>query len=197
MEMNKYSNEKKHSSSLWLIRLMKPYIWRLCIVALLIVLANLADLMKPRIYATLIDDYLRPAVASKPTTSGSNVLSGTLWRLGISYFSVILVSAVSSLIQSHMVTSICQRILHETRLKLFHHIHHMKLKDLDAQGSGRLLTRATNDVESLDEFYGDVLSGLFRDMFLLVGIVIMMFSMNSRLALSGFAAVPFIILIYN
>ena len=193
--MNKQSNEKKHSSSLWLIRLMRPYIWRLCIVALLIVLANLADLMKPRIYATLIDDYLRPAVVGEPTTSGSSFLSGTLWRLGISYFSVILVSAVSSLIQSHMVTSICQKILHETRMKLFYHIHHMKLKDLDAQGSGRLLTRATNDVESLDEFYGDVLSGLFRDMFLLVGIVIMMLSMNSRLALSGFAAIPFIILI--
>ena len=193
--MNKRTDGKKQSSALWLIGLMRPYLGRLCIVALLIVLANLADLIKPRIYASLIDDYLRPAVAGEGAKVDGSFLSSTLWGLGISYFAVILVSAASSLIQSHMVTSICQKILHETRMKLFRHIHHMKLRDLDAQGSGRLLTRATNDVEALDEFYGDVLSGLFRDVFLLVGIVIMMLSMNARLALTGFAAVPVIILI--
>ena len=94
-----------------------------------------------------------------------------------------------------MITRMCQKILHETRMKLFSHIHRMKLTDLDEMGSGRLLTRATNDVEALDEFYGDVLSGLFRDVILLVGIVYMMLSMNVRLALAGFAAVPLIALI--
>ena len=108
---------------------------------------------------------------------------------------VIFISAVSSLLQSHMITSICQRILHETRMKVFDHIHRMKLKDLDDMGSGRLLTRATNDIEALDEFYGDVLTGLFRDIFLLTGIIVMMFTMNAQLALTGFAAVPVIVAI--
>ena len=193
--MDKLKSEKKRSSALWLLSLMRPYLGRLALVAVLIVLANLADLIKPRIYATLIDDFLRPTVEGEAVKAKGGFLTGTIMGLGLSYFAVILISAVSSLIQSHMVTSICQRILHETRLKLFSHIHRMKLKDLDAHGSGRLLTRATNDVEALDEFYGDVLSGLFRDVFLLSGIVIMMFSMSSRLALAGFAAVPVIVLI--
>ena len=188
-------NKKKNSSALWLLSLMRPYLGRLCVVAGLIVLANMADLIKPRIYATLIDDFLRPTLDGQPASTGGGFLTGTVTGLGVSYFIVILVSAVSSLIQSHMITSVCQKILHETRLKLFSHIHRMKLKDLDEQGSGRLLTRATNDVEALDEFYGDVLSGLFRDVFLLTGIVIMMLSMSAHLALAGFAAVPVIILI--
>ena len=192
--MDKPNGAKKRSSALWLLSLMRPYIGRLCIVALLILFANLADLIKPRIYATLIDDYLKPTLDGKAVKTGG-LFGGTIIGLGVSYFAVILISAVSSLMQSYMVTAICQRILHETRLKLFNHIHHMKLKDLDAHGSGRLLTRATNDVEALDEFYGDVLSGLFRDMFLLSGIVFMMLTMNVRLALAGFAAVPVIILI--
>ena len=192
--MDKPNGAKKRSSALWLLSLMRPYIGRLCIVALLILFANLADLIKPRIYATLIDDYLKPTLDGKAVKTGG-LFGGTIMGLGVSYFAVILISAVSSLMQSYMVTAICQRILHETRLKLFNHIHHMKLKDLDAHGSGRLLTRATNDVEALDEFYGDVLSGLFRDMFLLSGIVFMMLTMNVRLALAGFAAVPVIILI--
>ncbi len=192
--MNK-TNKQQSSSALWLLSLMRPYLGRLCIVALLIILANFADLIKPRIYATLIDDFLRPTTQGETVRTGGSFLTGTVTGLGVSYFAVILISAVSSLLQSHMVTAICQKILHETRMKLFRHIHHMKLKDLDEQGSGRLLTRATNDVEALDEFYGDVLSGLFRDVFLLGGIVIMMLSMNVRLALTGFAAVPVIVLI--
>ncbi len=191
-------NTKKRSSALWLISLMKPYAGRLIMITLLIVLANLADLIKPRIYATIIDDFLPLAGengAPQPAPGLLGFLRGTLTGLGISYFAVIFISALSSLLQSRMITRICQKILHETRMKLFAHIHAMKLKNLDEMGSGRLLTRATNDVEALDEFYGDVLSGLFRDVILLIGIVTMMLSMNARLALAGFSAVPVIVLI--
>ena len=194
--MEKLNSVKKRSSTLWLLSLMKPFWARLLLVTFLIVLANLADLIKPRIYAAIIDDFLPLAGrGAEEKLTGRGFLTGTLTGLGLSYFIVIFVSAVSSLLQSHMITRMCQKILHETRMKLFSHIHRMKLTDLDEMGSGRLLTRATNDVEALDEFYGDVLSGLFRDVILLVGIVYMMLSMNVRLALAGFAAVPLIALI--
>ena len=85
--------------------------------------------------------------------------------------------------QSLMMTKVCQTILHSLRMKAFYHIHHMKLKDLDAMGSGRLLTRSTNDIEALDEFYGDILLSLFKDVFLLAGILAAMFLMSWRLAL--------------
>ena len=180
---------KTKSPLIRLLSLMKPFLPKLIIAAILIIIANLSDLVKPRIYQIIIDDYLLAEKAvGDPYTSA-------VFGLGVSYFLVIFVGAVSSLIQSRMITRICQRILHETRMKVFRHIHHMKLKDFDEMGSGRLLTRATNDVEALDEFYGDVLTGLFRDILLLAGIVVMMLSLNWKLALVGFAAVPVIVLI--
>ena len=187
----KQTKQEKRSSALWLVSLMKPFIWRILLVTVLIVLANAADLIKPRIYASIIDDFL----PNNGVNAGGSWLTGTLAGLGVSYFAVIFISAVSSLLQSHMITAMCQRILHETRMKVFDHIHRMKLTDMDEMGSGRLLTRATNDIEALDEFYGDVLSGLFRDVFLLTGIIVMMFTMDWRLALTGFAAVPVIVAI--
>ncbi|MBQ3760696.1 MAG: ABC transporter ATP-binding protein [Clostridia bacterium] len=186
---------QKHSNALWLMSLMRPYALRLLIAVFLMLLANLAELIKPRIYAVIIDDFLPAAAGGQKMAAAGSFLIGTIEGLGISYFAVIFVSAFSSLLHTRMVTSVCQKILHETRMKLFDHIHRMKLQDLDAQGSGRLLTRATNDVEALDEFYGDVLGGLIRDVFLLIGIVAMMLSMNVKLALTGFAAVPVIVLI--
>ena len=187
---NKHASENyeaKKGALAHLLLLMKPYWLKLLIVAGFIVLANMADLIKPRIYQTIIDDFL----TGKGEKTGS-FFTSTLTGLGVSYFLVIFVSAVSSLIQSRMITNVCQKILHSVRMRMFKHIHLMTLSDMDDMGSGRLLTRATNDVEALDEFYGDVLSGLFRDILLLTGIVAMMLSMNWRLALVGFCAVPVI-----
>ena len=192
--MTEPRSTQKRSSAVWLLSLMKPYRLKLLLAGALIILANLAELIKPRIYATIIDDFL-PSAAGGAAGAAGGFLRGTITGLGISYFAIILISAASSMLQSRIITSVCQKILHTTRMRLFSHIHKMKLSDLDDMGSGRLLTRATNDVEALDEFYGDVMSGLFRDIFLLSGIVVMMLSMNVRLALAGFAALPLIVLI--
>ena len=108
---------KKRSSALWLLGLMKPFIPKLLLAGLLIVLANLADLIKPRIYKTIIE-FLPGAAAGTAGSSGS-FLTGTVTGLGISYFAVIFVSAAASLLQSRMITSVCQQILHETRMQLF------------------------------------------------------------------------------
>ena len=193
--MTEPRSTQKRSSAVWLLSLMKPYRLKLLLAGALIILANLAELIKPRIYATIIDDFLPSAAGGAAAGAAGGFLRGTITGLGISYFAIILISAASSMLQSRIITSVCQKILHTTRMRLFSHIHKMKLSDLDDMGSGRLLTRATNDVEALDEFYGDVMSGLFRDIFLLSGIVVMMLSMNVRLALAGFAALPLIVLI--
>ena len=178
-----------------MMKLLLPYKWKVAFCCFLGVLLNLAELAKPYIMEIAIDGFLTPyaglgdAYAAIP---GANWFTGTLIGLGVSYFLLTLMSAASSYAQSMMISGVCQTILHNLRVKLSDHIHRMKLVDLDRMGSGRLLTRSTNDVEALDEFYGGVLMNLFKDVFLLVGIVIVMLNMNWRLALVGFATIPMI-----
>ena len=81
------------------------------------------------------------------------------------------------------------------RQKVFDKILHMPMKLLDRFGTGRLITRATNDVETVNEFYSDVLINLFKDVFLLLGILVMMFIMDPQLALVAFTGVPLIVLL--
>lgn len=94
-----------------------------------------------------------------------------------------------------MVNRMGQSILMDIRRRVFNHIQHMSMKTLDHFSSGRLITRATNDVETLNELFSDVLVNLFKDVFMLLGIVVMMLWMNWRLALVAFAVVPLIALI--
>ena len=83
----------------------------------------------------------------------------------------------------------------DIRRRVFTHIQHMSMATLDRFSSGRLVTRATNDVETLNELFSDVLVNLFGDIFMLIGIVAVMLWINWRLALAAFAVVPLIALI--
>ena len=82
--MEKLNSVKKRSSTLWLLSLMKPFWARLLLVTFLIVLANLADLIKPRIYAAIIDDFLPLAGrGAEEKLTGRGFLTGTLTGLGL------------------------------------------------------------------------------------------------------------------
>ncbi len=194
-------SKQESKKAIWrLAGLMKPF-WALILLCCVLgVMLNLADLVKPYIMKIAVDEFLTKyagmgSEAANAAAAGKNWFLNTLVGLGFTYFGVILIGAASSYIQSLVMTGVCQRILHDLRMRTFEHIHRLPLQKLDAMGSGRLLTRATNDIEALDEFYGDVLLGLFKDVFLLVGIVVMMLKMNWRLALTAFAVVPVIALI--
>lgn len=170
-----------------LIAQLKPHKLALFFCAACVVLANLAEIAKPAVLAHAIDKYL----VAGPGGEGAMPLFG----IGLLYFAVAAAGALCAYGQALLVSWICQRVLHTVRGDVFRHIQHMPLEALDRFGTGRLITRATNDVETLSEFYSDVLVNLFRDGVLLLSIVAAMLMMDWRLALISFAALPLILLL--
>ena len=192
---NAISHEKKRSALWKLMGLMKPYWPVVAFCCVLGIVLNLANILKPYLMKIAVDEFIGQYEGLgmekvNELTKDANWFTGTLTGLGVTYFLVILAGQAAGYAQSLMMTKVCQTILHSLRMKAFYHIHHMKLKDLDAMGSGRLLTRSTNDIEALDEFYGDILLSLFKDVFLLAGILAAMFLMSWRLALVSLVMVP-------
>ena len=192
---NAISHEKKRSALWKLMGLMKPYWPVVAFCCVLGIVLNLANILKPYLMKIAVDEFIGRYEGLgmekvNELTKDANWFTGTLTGLGVTYFLVILAGQAAGYAQSLMMTKVCQTILHSLRMKAFYHIHHMKLKDLDAMGSGRLLTRSTNDIEALDEFYGDILLSLFKDVFLLAGILAAMFLMSWRLALVSLVMVP-------
>ncbi len=86
-----------------------------------------------------------------------------------------------------------QKIIYNIRTDLFKHVEGLSLSFFDKNPVGRLVTRVTNDVEALNEMYTGVLVYIFKDIFIIAGILIAMFSINVKLALVILASVPFIL----
>jgi ATP-binding cassette subfamily B multidrug efflux pump len=78
------------------------------------------------------------------------------------------------------------------RQAIFSHIQKLSFSFFDNNPVGKLVTRVTNDTENLNQMYTGVLVNLFKDIFMLVGIIIVMINIHTKLALVCMAAVPFI-----
>ena len=86
------------------------------------------------------------------------------------------------------------RIMHDLRITLFAHIQNMPLSFFNRNPVARLVTRTTNDIQNMHELFTSVISMIFKDMFLLVGIAAVLLSMNWRLALLTFLVLPLVVM---
>ena len=85
-----------------------------------------------------------------------------------------------------------QGIMHDLRLSLFKHIQALSVAFFTRNPVGRLVTRMTSDVQNMHEFFTSIITVLFKDVFLVLGITVVLLVMDWQLALICFLMLPFI-----
>jgi ATP-binding cassette subfamily B multidrug efflux pump len=85
-----------------------------------------------------------------------------------------------------------QNVMQDIRLELFRRMQSQAVSFFDRHPLGRLVTRVTNDIENLNEMFKSVIITVFKDIFILTGILAILIYMNWRLALVSFILIPFI-----
>ena len=110
-------------------------------------------------------------------------------------FFVLLAEFVLSYVQIWLTSLLGQRVMRDIRMEIFEHLQRLSVAFFDRNPAGRLITRVTSDVETLNElFTAGVVSGL-GDLFTLVAISVAMLIMDWRLALASFAVIPFVVMV--
>lgn len=115
-------------------------------------------------------------------------------KISVIFLLAIVFAFVFNYIQVIILNYTSQKIVFNIRQDIFSHIQSLSISYFDRNPIGRLVTRVTNDTETLNEMYTGVLVNLFKDIFILIGIVFVMLRMNFTLALVSFALVPLIII---
>jgi ABC-type multidrug transport system fused ATPase/permease subunit len=83
--------------------------------------------------------------------------------------------------------------MHDMRREIFAHVLRLPLSYFDHAPVGRLVTRVTNDVNAINEMFTSMLVNLFRDAFLIVGVMAIMFGLEWHLALVILTLFPIIV----
>ncbi|MCL5045597.1 MAG: ABC transporter ATP-binding protein/permease, partial [Actinobacteria bacterium] len=118
--------------------------------------------------------------------------AAALMRLGLIYLGALAAGFALNYAQTLLLQSTGQRIIFRIRQDVFSHLQRQSLAYFDRNPVGRLVTRVTNDTEALNEMYTSVLVNLFRDVFNILGIVLVMLRLNPNLALVSLATMPFV-----
>ncbi|HKK47760.1 MAG TPA: ABC transporter ATP-binding protein [Alkalispirochaeta sp.] len=105
-----------------------------------------------------------------------------LQRNVVIFLTILVTVLIASFGQVYLTAYTGQLVMKDLRLRIFDHTMHQHLGFLSMQPVGRLVTRATNDVETINELFTSVLAELTRNLSLMVAVVITMYSLNSRLA---------------
>ena len=115
-----------------------------------------------------------------------------LTRIGLILLVFLVVSFGLSYGETYVLELIGQKIMQDIRLDLFGKMQSQALSFFDRHPVGRLVTRVTNDVENLNEMFKSVTITVFKDIFILTGILVVLLYLNWKLALVCFALLPFI-----
>jgi ATP-binding cassette subfamily B multidrug efflux pump len=116
------------------------------------------------------------------------------WRLALLYATSLIAAFGCSYGETVLTALLGQRVMRDLRHQLFEHVQRLSIGFYDRTPVGRLVTRVTSDVESLNElFTAGVVAGL-GDVFTLLAIAVMMIVIDWRLAIAAFAVIPLVYL---
>ena len=166
-----------------LVGYFRPYTPQLLVSLVLMLFNSAAAVAGPYLVEVAIDSGID---ANNPAVLKQTVL---LFLLAIC------VQWISIFLRINIMVRVGQSIIYDLRAQLFEHLQTLSLSFFSRFSVGRVITRVINDVGVLREFIAWALLAIARDLFTLIGILIVMLSLNLSLSLITFIVLPVMALI--
>lgn len=117
--------------------------------------------------------------------------NGILYATGL-YLLIMLIGFVLNVINTLMLQNMGQKIIFKMRKQVFEHIHSLSLNFFNKEPVGKLVTRVTNDTESINELFTTILIKLFKNVVKIFGFAVVMFYKDVKLASLAFLMLPIV-----
>jgi len=166
-----------------LLAYLRPYKWRVIGSILLSMLASTMALAQPLLIVRAIDH----TIPNRDTVELVYIFTAFALLMAVEY-----VGQYSYIL---LVNSTGQHAMYDLRVELFGHLQKLSLSFFDRNPVGRLMTRVTGDIEVLNEMFSQGVTVIFGSLFLLFGILVLLFTLNFKMTLLALAIVPFVLVI--
>ncbi len=163
-----------------LLRYLRPYKLPVAGAIVLLMLASLLGVVGPYLTKIALDEAI-------PQGDG-----GQLAFLAIIFLVATVLIFVFQYAQALVTTWLGQRVMYDLRTQVFRKLQQLDLAFYDRNPVGRLMTRITSDVETLNELFSSGVVTVFGDLFILFFIVAAMLQMDVELALVTFSVLPLV-----
>jgi ATP-binding cassette, subfamily B, multidrug efflux pump len=163
-----------------LLRYLRPYRGKVLLAVLILMAASLLQIVGPWLTQRAIDEAIPAGDTRMLLVFAGIYLGATVAGFLLQYA------------QTLVTTWLGQRVMYDLRDEIFRHLQRLDLHFYDRNPVGRLMTRLTADVETLNELFSSGVVSVFGDVFTLVFILGAMLWMDWELALVSFAVLPLV-----
>jgi ATP-binding cassette subfamily B protein len=150
------------------------YITALCLMPI----GALMAVLQPRLLQQAID---ATGVGGDP---------GLLTQVVIAYAGIVIVRFAASFCETYAMQLAGQRTMADLRGSVFAHIQKLSIRHFDRTPVGRIVTRVTNDIDSMGELFASGAVTAIGDLLLLIGVIVSMLMLDLKFSLVAFLAVP-------
>lgn len=162
-----------------------PYRGRFIAAILLMVVTSLLSVAGPWIIGRAVDDGIRAGDF------------GQLRFWTVLFIGAAVIEWITNRGRIAIMAYVGTKVVADLRSHLFRHLHRLSLNFYNNYSVGRLMSRLISDVDVMQDFITWSITGLFRSLFVLLGIVVAMLVLNWRLALVAFAVLPLMFVLTN
>ena len=173
-----------------LLGYLRPYRSRVAFAVCLSLLSSLLAIAGPLLLKVTVDRYLVPTLAGRMAYAAA--------MQGIGLVALLFLAALTGRFaldytQTRMMQRVGQLAMYDLRSELFDRIQRLPLSFFDRNPLGRLVTRVTTDVDTLNDLFASGVVAMLGNSFMLAAIVIAMLKLDWRLALAAFGVIPLIV----
>ena len=171
-----------------LLRYLKPFALRLIIIILLASASTVFSIIGPKILGSATTT-LAQGLVTKYTGTGSIDFSrifSILRTLGTIY----VISMIFSYIQGWLMAGVTQRLTYTLRKEISEKINRLPLSYFDKQTHGEVLSRITNDVDTVSQTLNQSIQQIFTSVITVIGVLYMMLRISWQLTIMALVVVP-------
>ena len=170
-----------------MLHYMGIYKWSMVLVGILVCISSLANILGTYMLKPVINRYILPG--NIPGLIRILILMAVMYGFG----------ALATLGYNQLMVHTCQKIVGRIRRDLFEHTQDLPLSYFDAHTHGELMSRFTNDVDTLTEALNNSFTLLIQSFIVVTGTITMLIILNFRLSLIviGFLLLMFLFIQFN
>lgn len=172
-----------------LLDYLKPFRLSIIIVLIFAVGSAAFSIIGPKVLGHVTTSIFEGLV-SKISGSGTGIDFSYIGKLIVILIVLYVISAAFSFIQNFVMSGVAQKVSYNLRKEISLKINKMPLKYFDKMSHGEVLSRVTNDVDTVSNTLNQSLSQIFTSITTLIGVLIMMLSISGTMTLAAIIVVP-------
>lgn len=171
-----------------LFRYLKPYYWSLLAVIIFAIASTIFSIIGPKILSKATDKLIAGISAKIQNTGGIDFTY--INKILLLLLGLYLLSMLFNYVQSWITSGISQKVAYSLRKDIAEKIDRLPLSFFDKHASGDILSRITNDVDTIAQSLNQSMAQIITSTVTVVGVVIMMFTISWQLTLIALAILP-------